>query len=113
MGPGIIEFAPADDPIRLKWPTHIAFGHDGLQIITDLKNSRFVFRSAPDEPFRVAPITMKQPHSVVYNPFDQLYYANVTDNHRIIDFADLDFSPAIGMQPVTLPSPMPRARIPT
>jgi hypothetical protein len=32
---------------------------------------------------------MRRPHSVVFNPADQLYYANDTDNHRIIAFSDL------------------------
>jgi DNA-binding beta-propeller fold protein YncE len=88
--PEVKEFVPGTIAIRFKWPTHIAFGPGDLQIITDLKNSRFVFRDGPAEPFRVSPIPLKQPHSLVYNPRDKLYYANDTDNHRIIAFADLE-----------------------
>ena len=32
---------------------------------------------------------MRGPHSVIYNPKDKLYYANDTENHRMIAFADL------------------------
>ncbi|MFT5131341.1 MAG: DNA-binding beta-propeller fold protein YncE [Rhodothermales bacterium] len=67
----------------------MAFGPDNQEIVTDLKNSRFVFRDNPGDPFQISPLSVKGPHSVVYNPADQLYYANDTENHRIIAFADL------------------------
>lgn len=86
----VSEFAPGTDAVRFKFPTHIAFGPGDLQIVTDLKNSRFVFRKGEDESFQVSPLPLNQPHSVVYNPFDELYYANDTDHHRIIAFADLE-----------------------
>ena len=35
-----------------------------------------------------SPLSVKRHHSVVYNPADNLYYANDTDNHRIIAFSD-------------------------
>ena len=75
--------------IPLKWPTHIAFGPGNREIITDLKNNRFVFREGSDHPFQVSPLPARGPHSVVYNPKDKLYYANDTENHRMIAFSDL------------------------
>ena len=84
-----MEYAPGNRSIPLKWPTHIAFGPGNREIITDLKNNRFVFREGPEEPFQVSPVPMRGPHSVVYNPKDKLYYANDTENHRMIAFADL------------------------
>ena len=85
----VVEYAPGKSDIRLKTPTHIAFGPGNREIITDLKNNRFVFRKGPEEPFQVSPVPMRGPHSVVYNPKDKLYYANDTQNHRMIAFADL------------------------
>ena len=89
VGLKVVEYAPGNGSIRLKTPTHIAFGPGNREIITDLKNNRFVFREGPEEPFQVSPIPMRGPHSVVYNPKDKLYYANDTENHRMIAFADL------------------------
>jgi len=67
----------------------MAFGPGSQEIVTDLKNSRFVFRDNPGDPFQISPVSLSGPHSVVYNPADRLYYANDTENHRIIAFADL------------------------
>jgi hypothetical protein len=89
FGLSVTSHAPADDPARFRWPTHIAFGPGNEEIVTDLKNNRFVFRESPAAPFQASPLSVKGPHSVVYNPADQLYYANDTENHRIIAFADL------------------------
>jgi hypothetical protein len=68
--------------------THIAFGPDGSEIITACITHRFLYRNNPKEPFSVSPLAVKRHHSVVYNPRDNLYYANDTDNHRIIAFSD-------------------------
>ena len=84
-----MEYAPGKSSIRLKTPTHIAFGPGNREIITDLKNNRFVFREGPEESFQVSPVPMRGPHSVVYNQKGKLYYANDTENHRMIAFADL------------------------
>ncbi len=48
-----------------------------------------MFRESLGHPFQVSPIPMRGPHSVVYNPRDKLYYANDTENHRMIAFPDL------------------------
>lgn len=85
----VTNYAPGSDTIRLKGSTHIAFGPGTQEIITDLDNNRFVFRDSPNVPFKVSPLPVLGQHSVVYNPADKLYYANDTDNHRIISFADL------------------------
>ena len=82
-------YAPSGDSTKFKTPTHIAFGPDNLEIVSDLKNNRFMYRKGPGAPFIVSPLPLKGHHSVVYNPKDKLYYANDTDNHRIISFSDL------------------------
>ena len=89
LGLEVTTYAPGSDSIKFQWPTHMAFGPGSQEIVSDLKNSRFIFRDSPDAPFNVSPVSVRGQHSVVYNPADQLYYANDTDNHRIISFADL------------------------
>ena len=93
-GPTVVDlevknYAPGSDPVRFNGCTHLAFGPGSQEIVTDLGNNRFVFRESPDVPFQVSPLSVLGQHSVVYNPADKLYYANDTDNHRIISFADL------------------------
>ena len=68
--------------------THIAFGLGGSEIITACTTHRFLYRNNPKESFLESPLSVKRHHSVVYNPADNLYYANDTDNHRIIAFSD-------------------------
>ena len=89
LGLEVTTYAPGSDPVRFKGSTHIAFGPGSQEIVTDLNNNRFVFRESPDAPFKVSPLSVLGQHSVVYNPADKLYYANDTDNHRIISFGDL------------------------
>ena len=68
--------------------THIAFGPGGSEIITACTTHRFLYRNNTKESFLESPLSVKRHHSVVYNPADNLYYANDTDNHRIIAFSD-------------------------
>ena len=89
VGLKVTEYAPGDDSARFRFPTHIAFGPGDCEVITDLKNNRFLFREGPKNPFKVSPVPVRGAHSIVYNPTDKLYYANDTENHRIIAFADL------------------------
>lgn len=89
FGLEVIEYAPGSDPTTLRWPTHIAFGPDGQEIISDLQNNRFMVRDGPGDAFQVSPVPVSGQHSVVYNPADGLYYADDTDNHRMIAFSDL------------------------
>ncbi|MFK7788469.1 MAG: hypothetical protein AB8C95_03105, partial [Phycisphaeraceae bacterium] len=89
LGLDVETYAPGNDAVRFKFSTHIAFGPGEQEIVTDLRNHRLLYRDSPADPFKISPIVMRGPHSVVYNPADKLYYANDTDNHRIIAFADL------------------------
>lgn len=89
LGLEVTTYASGSDSIQFKWPTHMAFGPGSQEVVSDLKNNRFVFRESPDARFKVSPLSVRGLHSVVYNPADKLYYANDTDNHRIISFADL------------------------
>lgn len=89
LGLEVTTYASASDSIQFKWPTHIAFGPGHQEIVSDLKNNRFLFRESQDDPFQISPVSVRGQHSVAYNPADKLYYANDTDNHRIISFADL------------------------
>jgi len=85
----VTTYASNSDSIQFKWPTHIAFGPGNQEIVSDLKNNRFLFRKSPSDQFQISPVSVKGQHSLVYNPADQLYYANDTGNHRIIAFASL------------------------
>ncbi len=58
FGLEVMEYIPGESSIRLKTPTHIAFGPGNREIITDLKNNRFVFREGPEAPFEVSPVPM-------------------------------------------------------
>jgi len=85
----VTHYAPGGDPVTFKGSTHIVFGPENVEIVTVLNNHRLLFRKNSEEPFQISPISLKGPHSVVYNPADKLYYANDTDNHRMIAFAEL------------------------
>jgi hypothetical protein len=89
LGLKVVNYASTSDSIQFKWPTHIAFGPRGEEIISDLKNNRFLFRQSPDVPLQISPVSVRGQHSLVYNPADKLYYCNDTGNHRIIAFASL------------------------
>jgi len=82
----VIDYTPG---LSLKLPTHIAFGPGGQEIISDHTNSRIVYRTSPSGAWQVSPLSVNKPHSVVYSSADELYYANDTDNHRMIAFSDL------------------------
>ena len=90
LGLAVSEYAPGgSDPAVFKGATHIAFGPKGQEIVTDLNNNRFLYRDGAGDLLKVSPIKVRGHHSVIYNPVDKLYYANDTDNHRLISFADL------------------------
>lgn len=82
-------YAPAEKGLDFKWPTHIFFGPGDIEVVTDLRNNRLLYRESPESEWLVSPLKLKGPHSVVYNPADGLYYANDTDHHRLIAFKDL------------------------
>ncbi len=93
LGLEVTTYAPGSDRVKFKTCTHIAFGPGDQEIITDLKNNRFIYRAKPEDPFRISPVSMKGQHSLVYNPADRLYYANDTENNRIVSFASLSSRP--------------------
>lgn len=82
-------YATGRDQTKFDWSTHIAFGPGDQEIVTDLHNNRFLYRAKLEGSFHISPVFVRGQHSVVYNPADGLYYANDTENHRIISFADL------------------------
>ena len=47
LGLKVTEYAPGSDSARFRWPTHIAFGPGEYEVVTDLKNNRFMFREGP------------------------------------------------------------------
>ena len=87
-GSGKLPEKPTEPEMQLRWPTHVAFGPASREIVTDLRNDRFVYREDSQSAFQVSPIPVDGPHSVAYNAADGLYYANDTDKHRLIAFAD-------------------------
>lgn len=89
LGLEVTTYCSAKNSLQFRWPTHIAFGPGNQEIVSDLKNNRFLFRNSPNDPFQISPLPVKGQHSLVYNPADKLYYANDTGNHRIIAFSSL------------------------
>lgn len=89
FGLTVSTYAPEEGGLQLKWPTHIAFGPGTGEVITDLKNNRFVYRDSPDAAWQASPVSVSGQHSLVFNPKDGLYYANDTGNNRVIAFSDL------------------------
>jgi len=97
MGLDVSTYAPDEGGLQFKWPTHIAFGSGTQEIVSDLRNNRFVYRDSSDDAWQASPVAVSGQHSLVYNPADGLYYANDTANNRIIAFSDLS-SGAIAAQ---------------
>jgi len=80
----ITEYAPKID--SFPGCTHIAFSGK-TEIVT--AGDRLFFRTDSQSPFRESAIKgLKDAHSVVFNPHDQLFYATDTGNHRLITFRD-------------------------
>jgi len=88
LGLRVFTYHSVNKEVKFGGFTHIAFGPGGSEIITACTTHRFLYRNSPKESFSVSPMSVKRHHSVVYNPADKLYYANDTDNHRIIAFSD-------------------------
>lgn len=68
-----------------RWCTQLYF-NQGKEIAVDLKNSRILYRTEGTGKFVASSLPLLRPHSIVYNPIDQLYYIADTDNNRIIAF---------------------------
>ncbi|QDS90666.1 hypothetical protein EC9_48800 [Rosistilla ulvae] len=66
--------------------THIARRGE-TEIVTS--GDRLFFRADRQSPLSRSPIdVLVDAHSVVFNPFEKLFYATDTGNHRLITFAD-------------------------
>lgn len=74
---------------QFRWPTKIDFGHGGVEIVSEYSNNRFLFRDSAHDPFKISPVPIAGPHSVVYNPKDHLYYAGDSGNNRVITFRNI------------------------
>lgn len=83
------EYAPADQAAELRICTHIAFVN-GKEVITDLGNDRFLYRSGTAKPWQTSPVVIDGAHSLTFVREQGLYYANDTENHRMIAFASLE-----------------------
>jgi hypothetical protein len=70
----------------LRVSTHIGF-FNGLEIISDLQNNRFVYRQqGSTEKFIVSQVKVNGHHSLTW--VDGKYYAVNTDEHKVIEFSD-------------------------
>jgi RNA polymerase sigma factor (sigma-70 family) len=84
----VTEYAPGKDPVRFSMTNQIVFAN-GLEIVAEGRNSRFVYRKGPEEPFKVSPIAVRNPKGIAYNPFDGLYYTVDSQGDQILAFRDL------------------------
>jgi hypothetical protein len=70
----------------LRVSTHIGF-FNGLEIISDLQNNRFVYRQqGSTDKFIVSQVKVNGHHSLTW--VDGKYYAVNTDEHKVIEFSD-------------------------
>ena len=88
LGLRVFTYHSVNKEVKFGGFTHIAFGPGHSEIITACITHRFLYRNNPKECFLESPLSVRRHHSVVYNPADKLYYANDTDNQRLISFAD-------------------------
>ena len=88
FGLKVSTYYSVNEEIKFGGFTHIAFGPEESEIITACTTHRFLYRNNPKDSFLESPLSVRRHHSVAYNPADKLYYANDTDNHRLISFAD-------------------------
>ena len=83
------QYDPVSSPRAYHWCTQISF-HPDKEIIIDNHNDRVLCRQQGATIFSASPLSLHHPHSLVYNPSDQLYYITDTDNHRIIAVDSLE-----------------------
>lgn len=92
MHPHPIQISSYADPSDvqsddLRWPTHIGF-FNGLEIISDLQNDRFVYRQQGSKgDFIKSQAKVNGQHSLTW--VDGKYYAVNTDEHKVIEFSDI------------------------
>ena len=71
----------------LRVSTHIGF-FNGLEIISDLQNDRFVYRQqGSTDNFIISQVKVDGHHSLTW--VDGKYFAVNTDGHKVIEFSDL------------------------
>ena len=86
----IVEHAPAASGIDLVLPTQIFFA-EGFEILADCGNNRFLYRTeGSDDPWIPTSLALAHPHSLTWNPVANRFYADDTDNRRLIAFDSLD-----------------------
>lgn len=79
-------------------PTQIFFDlSNGVEVISDFNNHRFLFRKlSGDEDNKAWKQTkisnLKRPHAITHHPKRKKYFAVDTDNHQIISFSKLNGS---------------------
>ena len=72
----------------LRVSTHIGF-FNGQEIISDLQNDRFVYRQqGSTDDFIISQVKVDGHHSLTW--IDGKYYAVNTDEHKVIEFSDLN-----------------------
>jgi hypothetical protein len=76
-------YDPVDAPPAYSWCTQLSF-HADKEIAMDIRNNRVLYRRQGTTVFTASPLSLLHPHSLVYNPYDQLYYIADTGHHRII-----------------------------
>jgi len=70
----------------LRVPTHIGF-FNGLEIISDLQNDRFVYRQQGSADYFIeSQVKVDGHHSLTW--VDDKYYAVNTDEHKVIEFSE-------------------------
>lgn len=76
-----------DVPQGLKQPTHIGF-FNGLEIISDSRNNRFVYRrKGSTDSFSESRVGVEGPHSMIW--VNNKYYAVNTAGDEVIEFSDI------------------------
>lgn len=80
---------PRGNPPSYRWCTQICFTNH-LELVVDNQNNRILFRPQGQTKFTATSIPLKRPHSILYNPYDKLYYVADTGNNRIVAFDDLE-----------------------
>ena len=80
----VTQYAPNSD--SFPGCTHIAFSGD-TEFVT--AGNRLFYRTDSQSPFRESAIKgLKDAHSVIFDPHDQLFYATDTGNHQLITFRE-------------------------
>ncbi len=93
----VTEYVPGKDPVRLSMTASILFAN-GLEIVGDSRNNRFIYRKGPNDPFKESPIqAFRHPKGIAYNPRDGLYYGLDSNGDRgVVTFRDITKNEIVG-----------------